>query len=175
MPLLRSPTGKRLDCRGRRVGPVKRPSLAAFFAWVLTTRGLVRAPIPLFRHGFGWLLGPRLLLLEHIGRRSGEARFVCLEVARRPGPGRFIVPSGFGTRSQWYRNLRAHPECFVSTGRIRRAPATARLLTPAESAAELERYQRARPASWAQLGAAIESALGHPVVEVPMVELSLQH
>jgi deazaflavin-dependent oxidoreductase (nitroreductase family) len=150
-----------------------KPSLSSVWAWLLTTRPLVRAPIPLFQKGFGWLLGPRLLMLEHVGRASGQPRYVCLEIARRPAAGQFIVPSGFGTRSQWYRNLRATPECFVSTGRTRHAPAIARLLTKEQSATELKRYQEARPTSWAQLEPAIEKALGHPVTEVPMVELTL--
>jgi len=37
-------------------------------------RWLARFPIPLLRHGFGWVLGPRFLLLEHIGRHTGLAR-----------------------------------------------------------------------------------------------------
>jgi hypothetical protein len=41
---------------------------------------LARAPIPLLRHGFGRLLGPRFLLLEHLGRHSGLPRYVALEV-----------------------------------------------------------------------------------------------
>jgi len=48
-------------------------------------RAVVRAPITLYRHGLGWVPGRRALMLERTGRRSGQARFVCPEVAERPG------------------------------------------------------------------------------------------
>ncbi|GEK79737.1 nitroreductase family deazaflavin-dependent oxidoreductase [Agrococcus baldri] len=149
-------------------------SLAAIGARVLRTRSLVRAPIALYRAGLGWLLGGRIMMLEHRGRSSGLRRYVCLEVVERPGPGRIVIVSGFGERAQWYRNLRAHPRCFVSTGRVRRAPARARLLGEEESAAALDRYRRARPRDWELLRGAIERATGQPVRGLPMVELRLR-
>lgn len=94
-------------------------------ARVLTTRSLARAPIRLYQIGLGWGLGSRLMMLEHVGRKSGQPRYVCLEVVERPRPDLLLLASGFGTSSQWYRNLRAQPECFVSTGRLKRAPACA--------------------------------------------------
>jgi deazaflavin-dependent oxidoreductase (nitroreductase family) len=112
-------------------------------------------------------------MLEHRGRTSGLARYVCLEIVERPAPGVLVIVSGFGTRSQWYQNLRADPRCYVSTGRIRRAPARARFLDDAEGRAALERYQRAHPADWRLLRGAIEKAVGHPVEGLPMVELVL--
>lgn len=143
-------------------------------ARVLRTRSLVRAPIALYRAGLGWLLGSRILMLEHRGRGSGRRRFVCLEVVARPARDRIVIVSGFGTRAQWYRNLQAHPRCFVSTGRLRRVPATARLLPPDEAADALERYREAHPRDWAMLRGAIEKAVGHPVRTLPMVGLSLK-
>jgi deazaflavin-dependent oxidoreductase (nitroreductase family) len=150
-------------------------SLTGLAARALQTRAFVRAPISLYRHGLGWLLGGRMLMLEHRGRWSGRARFVCLEVVDRPGPGRIVVVSGFGERAEWYRNLRADPACRVSTGRRQRVPSQARFMTPAEAAAALDRYQRVHPRSWARLRAAIEKAVGHPVDQLPMVELRLGH
>ena len=142
-------------------------------ARALQTRALVRAPVTLYRHGLGWVLGGRVLMLEHTGRRSGRARYVCLEVVDRPGPDRMIIVSGFGERAQWYRNLRADPVCFVSAGRLRRVPAKARFMTSAEASACLGRYQRAHPAAWEHLRQAIEKAAGHPADQLPMVELLL--
>jgi deazaflavin-dependent oxidoreductase (nitroreductase family) len=142
-------------------------------ARALRTRAFVRAPIALYRHGLGWILGGRVLMLEHQGRRSGRARFVCLEVVDRPSPERIVVVSGFGERAQWYRNLRADPACFVSAGRLRRVPARARFMRAAEAAATLDGYQRAHPDAWNRLRGAIEKAVGHPVGELPMVELLL--
>jgi deazaflavin-dependent oxidoreductase (nitroreductase family) len=112
-------------------------------------------------------------MLEHRGRVSGEARYVCLEIVERPGPGRYIVVSGFGTQAQWYRNLGADPRCFVSTGRLKRAPAHAVMLHEAEARATLDRYEAAHPADWRVLRGTIEKAIGHPVDGLPMVELTL--
>ncbi|WP_292652137.1 nitroreductase family deazaflavin-dependent oxidoreductase, partial [Nocardioides sp.] len=84
---------------------------------LLQTRAVVRAPIWLYRHRAGWLLGSRMLMLEHIGRRSGVPRYVCLEVVERPSEHEIVVVSGFGTEAQWYRNLQAEPACRVSIGK----------------------------------------------------------
>ena len=142
-------------------------------ARALQTRALVRAPITLYRRGLGWVFGRRVLMLEHTGRRSGQARFVCLEVVDQPAPGRVVIVSGFGERAEWYRNLLADPACFVSVGRRRRVPARARFMTSAEAAAALDRYQHAHPRAWDRLRQVIEKAAGHPVDQLPMVELLL--
>ncbi len=149
-------------------------SLSGIGARALRTRWFVRAPIWLYRHGLGWLLGSRILMLEHTGRSSGQPRYVCLEIVERPAPDRIVIVSGFGERAQWYRNLQADPNCFVSTGRMRRAPAVARPLTGAEAADALERYQQQHPRDWEMLRGAIEKAVGHPVQGLPMVELQLE-
>ena len=148
-------------------------SLSGVAARALTTRPLVRAPITLYRHGLGWVLGRRVLMLEHTGRRSGQARFVCLEVVERPAPERVAIVSGFGERVQWYQNLKAHPACLVSTGLLRRVPAQARFLAPGEALAVLGRYQSAHPGAWDRLRQAIEKATGHPAEQLPVVELRL--
>lgn len=142
-------------------------------ARALRTRWFVRAPIPLYRHGFGWLFGSRILMLEHTGRTSGQPRFVCLEVVEHPAPRRYVIVSGFGEQAQWYRNLAADPHCFVSVGRVRRGPATARFMTGEQSAAVLGRYQQVRPRQWDTLRSTIEKATGAPVETLPMVELTL--
>lgn len=83
---------------------------------ILRTKWLVRAPIALFRAGMGFLFGGRMLLLEHIGRTSGEARYVVLEVLTRPSRGEVVIASGFGRKSQWLQNIQANPDCHVSIG-----------------------------------------------------------
>lgn len=142
-------------------------------ARALRTRAFVRAPIVLYLHGLGQVFGGRVLMLEHRGRHSGQARYVCLEVVDWSHPDRIVIVSGFGERAEWYRNLRADPACFVSVGRRRRLSAQARFMTPAEAAAALDRYQRAHPGAWERLRQAIEKAVGHPVGQLPMVELCL--
>lgn len=81
-------------------------------------RRFMRAPIHLYRWHLGWLLGRRLLLLEHVGRRSGAPRQVVLEVVNHDDTADgWVVAAGFGTTSDWYRNLKAHPAARVQTGR----------------------------------------------------------
>lgn len=70
--------------------------------------------ILLFRAGLGPLLGRRFLLLHHVGRVSGSDRRAVLEVVAYEAPYRcWTVASGFGPRSDWYRNLRAQPKTVV--------------------------------------------------------------
>lgn len=90
-------------------------------------RWAARAPIPLLRNGFGWLLGPRFLLLEHVGRRTGLPRHVVLEVIDRSA-GLWYVVSAHGERAQWLRNIRAHSRVRVWWLRLRAAPADATVL-----------------------------------------------
>jgi deazaflavin-dependent oxidoreductase (nitroreductase family) len=143
-------------------------------AHILTTPRLARAPIWLYRHRLGWLMGSRVLMLEHRGRASGAKRFVCLEVVDRPSANAIIVASGFGARAQWYRNLQANPACRVSVGRSSGVPARARLMSDDESATTLTRYQHAHPWAWRRLRGVIEEALDQPVIGLPMVELRLR-
>lgn len=86
---------------------------------------------------------------------------------------RIVIVSGFGERADWHRNLRADPDCYVSAGRLRHVPTWARFMTAAEAAAALDVYQRAHPRAWDRLRRAIEKAVGHPVGQLPMVELNL--
>lgn len=143
-------------------------------ARLLRTRGFVRAPIWLYRHGFGGLLGERILMLEHIGRISGLPRYVCLEVVERPADDEILVVSGFGTGAQWYRNLQAEPSCTVSIGGLQNVPADARMMPEVEAAAALDRYRTSHPKAWERLRGAIETAVGHPVDALPMVRLTLR-
>lgn len=114
-----------------------------------------------------------MMMLEHRGRRSGLPRYVCLEVIERTKKDDVTIVSGFGNQAQWYRNLQEEPRCYVSTGRLRRAPAKAVLLGRDDSAAALARYKQAHPHSWKQLKITIEQAVGERVEVLPMVRLTL--
>ncbi|WP_040788579.1 nitroreductase family deazaflavin-dependent oxidoreductase [Nocardia paucivorans] len=142
-------------------------------ARLLRTRAFVRAPIPLYRAGLGFLFGSRLLLLEHIGRKTGTRRFAVLEVVDRPTPDRIVIASGFGTESQWYRNIRAHPRVRIWIGARRGVAATATPMSVDESAAVLARYAAEHPRAWKRLRATIEQATGASVDGLPMVLLRL--
>lgn len=142
-------------------------------AKLLRTRWFVRAPIALFRARLGFLFGGRVLLLEHIGRKSGESRYVALEAVSRPDSHRVILASGFGTTSQWYRNLQANPRCWVSIGFTNRAPATARMMAADEAESVLAEYKRVHPSAYKELSGVIEQATGQSIDSVPLVELTL--
>lgn len=133
---------------------------ATLAARVLGVRWFVRAPIRLFRARLGFLMGSRLLMLEHIGRRSGQRRYVVLEVVDRPGPGRYVVASGFGERSQWYRNIQANPSVRVSVGAHAPRAATARTLSADESRSAVRAYAAKHPRAWRSLRPVFEATLG---------------
>lgn len=141
-------------------------------ARLLRARWLMRLPIGLFRRGLGWILWPRLLMIEHLGRRSGKPRFVVVEVLVR-GRGRFVVASGFGSGAQWYQNLRANHVAYLSTGLLRRARADPRFLGEQESRVVLERYGAVHPRAYRIL----REAMGHlqgADPRIPLVEFTPQ-
>ncbi len=142
-------------------------------ARLLTWRALVRAPIWLYRLRIGFLLGQRMLLLEHRGRRSGVARYTVLEVIDRPRPGRYVVAAGFGHRAQWCRNVLADPRVRISVGSRREVPARAVPLSRADVEATLARYAELHPGVWSVLGPTLQSALDVPLSELPMFELAV--
>lgn len=107
-------------------------------------RWLARAPIPVLRHGFGWLLGPRLLLLEHIGWRTGRPRQVVLEVIDR-APGTWYVVSAYGERAQWLRNVQKQPRVRVWWLRLRGVPAEAIILDTMAAHEVFASYVRRNP------------------------------
>lgn len=109
-------------------------------------RGLARLgfrlPIWLYRLGLGGLLGNRFLLLTHTGRKSGRKRQTVLEVVRfDPRAETFIVAVGFGPQSDWYRNIRVHPEVTVQSGR-KRWRMTAEILSKEQAGEEMLDYGR---------------------------------
>jgi hypothetical protein len=69
-----------------------------------------RLPIHLYDLNLGWLMGRRVLLLTHKGRRSGLVRRTPLEAIRHdPATGETVVVSAWGGKADWYRNIEASP------------------------------------------------------------------
>lgn len=97
----------------------------------------------LYRAGLGFLLGKRMLMLEHRGRKTGARRRTVLEVVSAEG-GVPVVLSGFGPASDWLRNVLAHPGVGIHWG-SRRFDAEARPLSREETAIVLEKYRRDHP------------------------------
>lgn len=137
-------------------------------ARLLRVRWLMRMPIPLYRASLGWLFGHRLVMIEHLGRKSGERRFVVVEVIGFE-PNVVRVASGFGRSSQWYRNIEANGVAYISVGRFRRVRARARLLDRVQSAAALAEYARDHPVAWRHLHGAMDFAQGGDA-DIPVVE-----
>jgi len=135
----------------------------------------MRAPIGLYRAGLGFVFGRRLMMLEHTGRSSGEARYVVLEVVTSPSPNEVVIASALGRRAQWLKNLVAEPECHVSIGWRRRVPATAEVLEPAEATEYLAVYQVQHPKVWKELNALMTSLHDeNPDYEIPLVRITLR-
>ncbi|MFD1719283.1 nitroreductase family deazaflavin-dependent oxidoreductase [Georgenia deserti] len=107
-------------------------------------RRLARAPIAVFRAGFGWIFGGAVVMLQHRGRRSGLARYVVLEVVRAE-PDAVVVPSGYGRSSQWFRNVMAEPRVWLWRGARRPAPAYAQRLGQSEVRQIFEDYRCEHP------------------------------
>lgn len=152
-------------------------ALARIGGRVLRTKRLMRAPIWIYRARLGFVFGSRMLMLEHIGRKSGQRRYVVLEVFGHPTPDTYVVPSGFGTRSQWFRNIQANPHVRVHVGSRAPAEAVARRLDPAEADASLRAYIERRPRAWERFKPVVENTLEAPIddegTNLPLVELRL--
>jgi deazaflavin-dependent oxidoreductase (nitroreductase family) len=75
---------------------------------------------------------PPMLLLDHVGARTGRGRTTPL--AYLADNDRFVIVAskgGYPRHPAWYHNLLAHPETTIQVGR-RRLPVTARVATDAE-------------------------------------------
>jgi deazaflavin-dependent oxidoreductase (nitroreductase family) len=146
-------------------------------ARILRNRWLMRAPIWIYKARAGALLSSRVLMLEHIGRKSGARRYVVLEVLDRPTRDTFVIASGFGTKAQWFRNIAANPRVRVYVGSHAPAPATARILDQDEADRALAGYRTKRARAWARFKPVLEETLGEPITDtntpLPMVELRL--
>lgn len=161
----------------RTLSEVTSRAIASGGARLLGNRRFMRAPIWLYRARLGFLFGSRMLLLEHIGRKSGAKRYVVLEVFDHPTPDSYVVVSGFGARAQWFRNVRAEPRVRVAVAGHGPADATARMLEPDEAAVSLRAYVARHPRAWARFKPILDATLGSPVgeggAELPMVRLDL--
>lgn len=71
--------------------------------------------VPLFRLGLSPLVGNPLtgyiMVLKTTGRKTGLTRYAPVNYAIREG--NVYCAAGFGKRSHWFRNLKAHPDLEV--------------------------------------------------------------
>jgi len=101
-----------------------------------------RAPVRLYDHDLGWLLGRRFACVTHVGRKSGRRYRTVLEViGTTPATGGIFVIAGMGPTSDWYRNIAANPAVEVDIGRRRFAPQH-RVLEASEAVSIVADYER---------------------------------
>lgn len=140
-------------------------------------RALFRAPIPMYRAGLGFLLGKRLLMLEHVGRRSGETRRTVLEVVA-DHENALYVAAAWGARAQWLANVEANPAVVVYHGSHRYSTA-AEVIGVDEARALMMDYASAHPGLLRRLAAFMiddpaatpEEQADQIAATVPMVRL----
>jgi deazaflavin-dependent oxidoreductase (nitroreductase family) len=122
-----------------KISEVKPPRGLARLAW--------RAPIWFYRLGLGGLLGERFVLVNHMGRKSGQPRQAVVEVVHHDKEtGAYIVASGFGEKSDWFQNVMAHPEITIQVGNERMAARAQRLALLQATEVMLD-YNRRHPAT----------------------------
>jgi deazaflavin-dependent oxidoreductase (nitroreductase family) len=104
-----------------------------------------RLPLPLYRRGWGWLLGDTFLLLVHAGRKTGKPySTVAMVLSYDPRTHEAVICSAWGKDSDWIRNLQAHPALKVQIGRKVFTP-DQRFLSADENIAVLAGFQRRHP------------------------------
>ncbi|HEY7054360.1 MAG TPA: nitroreductase family deazaflavin-dependent oxidoreductase [Mycobacterium sp.] len=152
-------------------------SMTDIGARILRNRRLMRAPIWIYKARLGALLGPRLLMLEHVGRKSGARRYVALEVVDHPGPDTYVVVSGFGRSAQWFRNISANPRVRVYVGSKAPRAATARVMDQNAADRTMATYRAKYPRQWEQFKPILEEISGGPIGDtdfpLPVVALRL--
>lgn len=74
---------------------------------------LFKTPILLYRLGLGFLIGRLFMIMTTTGRKSGQPRRTAIEFHEFEG--KPTVMSGWGTKTDWYRNLEANPPATVQT------------------------------------------------------------
>lgn len=137
-------------------------------------RWLARAPRYLYRIGLGRILGKRLVLLEHRGRRTGFARQTVLEVVDADSTS-LVVAAAWGENSDWFQNIQADPSVAISSGRIRDALATAKVLGRTDAIGVFERYAADHKTAARGLAKAFHLPFGDAAAMadmVPVVRLS---
>ena len=129
-----------------------------------------KAPVWLYRAGLGWLLGKRMIYIEHIGRKSGQVRRSVVEVVRNDeDSGAIYVVSGYGEKADWYKNIIKTPRVIAKMG-TRRFSADVKRLPVEDALAEFKSYFKRNPMAAKMVG----RLLGLPLqgTEEEMVELS---
>jgi hypothetical protein len=114
-------------------------AITAIGARILRSRTLMRAPIWIYRARLGFLFGSRMLMLEHIGRKTGLPRQVVLEVIDHPTPDTYVVPPDSAIAPSGSATCRRTPASACMP------PGARRPRRPRESSAGRKPITRCRP------------------------------
>ncbi|QFG24155.1 nitroreductase family deazaflavin-dependent oxidoreductase [Actinomadura sp. WMMB 499] len=99
------------------------------------------------RRGQGRAMGMDVLILNTVGKRSGEARETPVAWFEDGADGRLVVASGGGSRHpDWYVNLMAHPDrATIEVAGAGAEPVTPHRLEGADRADAWRRIAEAQP------------------------------
>ena len=100
-----------------------------------------RIPVWLYQAHLGFLFGGRIIAIVHHGRQSGKRYVSGLEVMERHD-GELLVFSAWGTRADWYRNIKANGVAELWDGRKRYVDVAFRTVSPDEAFEALGHYER---------------------------------
>jgi deazaflavin-dependent oxidoreductase (nitroreductase family) len=140
-------TVQQQDQRARSdpVGPTARPFLGVRRTPGRLALAVFRLPLPLYRRGWGWLLGDTFLLLVHAGRKTGQPHgIVAMVLTHDPATGEAVICSGWGENTDWVRNIRARPALQIEIGRESYTPEQ-RFLSDGESFEVVVEFRRRHP------------------------------
>lgn len=107
-------------------------------------RWILRIPVWLHQIGLGSLAAHNLLVITTRGRKTGRVHLNAMRYEHDRATDTFYVLSGWGGRTDWYRNVRHDQQVFVAVGR-RRFPCTATLLPAEDTIAVLHTYLNRNP------------------------------
>jgi len=139
-------------------------------------RLLLRIPLVLYKLRLGWLLRSRFLLFINTGRKTGLQHCTVLEVLRSENQHCYVVASGWGEHSQWFKNIQVTPDVEIEVQGERRK-ASARRLSEQQAEQELCDYARRHPLACRRIGSlffgkratASPEAFGRLAKTVPIV------
>lgn len=83
-----------------------------------------RIPTWIFKARLGRLFGSRFAMITHRGRKSGAHHTVITETADGSiASGRLVYIVAYGTRAQWYKNLKISPAVSIEiAGKVYKNP-----------------------------------------------------
>lgn len=80
-------------------------------------------PRSLYRWHLGWRFRHHVMMITHVGRKTGVVRQMVVEAMNDdPKTQACQALAGWGEQTDWYRNLQAHPALEIQVGSRRYVP-----------------------------------------------------